>query len=79
MKFKKDIYIIKWNDSYTHDKWVDLEYAIKEFRKPIEIITTGYIIYRNKKCVVLVQSYDGSNVDGVFHIPMSTIVSIKKQ
>lgn len=74
-----DIYLIKWYDAFSVDRWKDNEEMKKECKHPLIIKSIGYRMAKNKKYISLTQnSGNNDSSSGLICIPRKCILKIKK-
>jgi phosphoserine phosphatase len=68
--------LIKWNDAVSHSDTKTISDATK--LKPYRRETIGYLIVKNKKCVVVSATFDekDSQVDTITVIPQDWVIKI---
>ncbi len=92
-RFKRyDIVEIKWLDSHSHSGWMipsEVKKWIKDADKQFIIQSVGYFIQEDAKFLRIAQAHDeqglnpegqgDDNLDALFAIAKSAIISIKKK
>ena len=66
---------VNWHDAWSHDEQCDLDLAITLCAKPLNVVTTGYLVTENDDCIVIARDWiiGDNHVSGVMHIPKGWI------
>ena len=81
MKAKLQPVVVVWKDSYTFGGSWELKENLVETAKETGFLATsaGFLFYKDKNYVTIVQSFTDKRADGALKIPRSTVISIKEK
>ncbi len=80
MKQKWHLYRVDWVDSTSRGGWRYADRDRKEHLSAVRCVSTGYLVKRNKREIMLCQSYEESEdrINDTIAIPMGCVQKIRK-
>ena len=76
---KRRLYRVEWEDTASSGGWRREDDVLKEQRGTVSIVTVGYFMRRNKKEILLCQSYDEyDKTNDRIAIPMACVKRIRR-